>query len=241
MTDDQIPDRKPTPKRSLVSRTSVVTMLAIGGVALAGTAAIAANIGILNSTSDDQLGTLTAGQLESVSTPAPQVIDVFVDDVIPPTSTTPAAPSATSSLPANRGQDYRIDDAGVVTAEADGALLRITNVAPSTGWTWTMSQERPDTATLVFTGAGRTLVFTASLGSDGTIRADVTEPVVVTGNTPTAPAVTAPAAPVTAAWSDDDDHDDDEYEYDDDHDEYDDDEYEDDDDHDEYEGGDDDD
>lgn len=235
MNDDPSPDR--TPKRSLVSRTSVVTMLAIGGVALAGTAAIAANIGILNSTSDDELGTLTPVQLETSSTtsstiPA-QVIDVFVDDVT--TSTVPGAPE-------REGAQYRVDDAGLVTATVDGGAVRIADVAPAPGWTWTMAQERPDTATLVFTGGGRTLVFTATVGRDGTLRTDVTEPVVITGTSPSTPRVTS--APPTSDRIDDGRDDDREHEFEDDddrdedHDDHDDDR---DDDHEEYEGRDDDD
>jgi hypothetical protein len=82
---------------------------------------------------------------------------------------------------------------------------------------------------VAFDNGTRTVVFTATLNADGTIAADVTEPVIVTG--------AAPSVPTTIGTSQSGD--DDQYESDDEY-ESDDDEYEDDDSH-EYEGADDDD
>ncbi len=77
---------------------------------------------------------------------------------------------------------------------------------------------------MAFDNGTRTVVFTATLNADGTIAADVTEPVVVAGATPSRPTT------VAASQSGDDDQyesgDDDRYETEDSH---------------EYEGADDDD
>ena len=252
----------PSPsKRSLVSRTSVITMLAIGGVALAGSAAIAANIGILNSTDDGEIGALSAADFEPTTTTTveDQIIDVYLDE---PASSAPSssAPTTTAQIADDRlEQLFTVDDAGSVTLAAAEGLLQVTDIAPTTGWVSTASQDAVDALTISFTDGQRTVVLTASLAADGTILADVTEPIVVTRTVPPSPAVGAPATPTPVSTvpngsqgSYDDDHDDDhDDEFDDDHDdEFDDefDEVDDDDDDDdddqveeEYEGRDDDD
>ena len=46
--------------KSLTSRTTLITAVAVAGVLIAGTAAIAANIGILNASNDSSIGSLSA-------------------------------------------------------------------------------------------------------------------------------------------------------------------------------------
>lgn len=214
--------------KSFTSRTTLITALAVAGVLVAGTAAIAANIGILNSTDDSSIGSLSA-----------------TDDLIETTSTTgvpTTIATTTTSLPdspADAGGSYVVDDAGVVTLSTSGGLTLV-SAAPEAGWTVTSSQPAPTSLEVTFTNGVRTLVFSAVLGSDGVVTADVVEPIDVLGAPAATPATSSPStsSPTTTIDDDhfDDDHDDD-FD-DDDHDDDDDDRY--DDDH-EYEGADDDD
>ncbi len=218
--------------KSLATRTTLVTGLAIAGVVLAGTAAIAANIGILNSTGDSSIGSLTA--TDDLAATAPAGAEVQPVETI--TSTTVPAPTSTTETTVPAGSSYVVADAGSVSVAAGPTGLALLSAVPNPGWTAEAVQADPSTLSVTFRGGDRTVVFVATLGADGEILADVTEPIVVTQAAPAAPApapatATRPTA-TASAGSYDDDHDDHEYE-DDDH------EYEDD--HHEYEGADDDD
>jgi hypothetical protein len=214
--------------KSFTSRTTLITALAVAGVLVAGTAAIAANIGILNSTDDSSIGSLSA-----------------TDDLIDITSTTAApttiATTTTSTLPdssPNAGESYVVDDAGVVTLSSASGALTLVSATPEAGWTVTAAQPGPLNLDVTFTNGTRTLVFSAVLGPDGVVVADVVEPVDVMGAPAPAP---APATSSPTTTIDDDHFDDGDDQYDDefdDSDDDDDDRYEDD--H-EYEGADDDD
>ncbi len=61
--------------KSLTSRTTLITAVAVAGVLIAGTAAVAANIGILNASNDSSIGSLSA-----------------TDDLLPSTTLDPGAP-----------------------------------------------------------------------------------------------------------------------------------------------------
>jgi hypothetical protein len=214
--------------KSLTSRTGVLTALAVAGVLVAGTAAVAANIGILNSTNDSSIGSLSA-------------TDDLVESTSTTTATTVPASSTTTSLPGSEalGESYVVDDAGIVTLSSASGTLTLVSAVPEPGWTVIASQPDLTSLEVTFANGTRSLVFSAVLGPDGIVLADVVEPVDVMGTPAATPATGSPSAttPTTTIDDDhDDDHDDDDS--DDDHDRDDDDH---DDDHDEYEGADDDD
>ena len=222
--------------KSLATRTTLITGLAIAGVVLAGTAAIAANIGILNSTDDSSIGSLTA--TDDLAQTSPAEVEVQLTETI--TSTTVPAPTTTeSTVPA--GSSYVVADAGSVTVAATPTGLALLGSAANPGWTAEAVQADPGTLTVTFRTGERTVVFVATLGANGEIVADVTEPIVVMGAAPSgpAPAAATPPAASTSSGSYDDSH---ESEYEDDDHEYDDhdDSHESDDSH-EYEGAEDDD
>ena len=224
--------------KSLATRTTLITGLAIAGVVLAGTAAIAANIGILNSTDDSSIGSLTA--TDELAQPAPAVVEVQPVEKITPT--TLPTPTSTTETTVPAGSSYVVADAGSVSVAAGPSGLTLLSAAANPGWTAEAVQPAPNTLTVTFRSGDRTVVFVATLGAGGEILADVTEPIVVTQAAPTGPApapaaATQPAASAsTGSYYDDDDH-----EYEDDDHEYDDDSHEYEDDHHEYEGADDDD
>lgn len=164
----------------LTTRTTVITVAAIAGVVIAGGAAVAANIGILDAADDDELGTLSAAVDLSGGT---EIIDVY------PQSTT------STSLDDGTGtQAFTVDRAGLVTVARNAGALRVAEVVANPGWTWTVDADDAATVAVRFTDGARTLVFTATLGADGTVAADVSE--------------TTPP-PVVGPTGSDDDHDDD--------------------------------
>jgi hypothetical protein len=85
-------------------RTTLITAVAVAGVLIAGTAAVAANIGILNATTDTTIGSLTATDnlvpaapvdVQSVVEVSPTP-DTPVPSVVDPVDVVPAAPVAQS-------------------------------------------------------------------------------------------------------------------------------------------------
>ena len=78
-----------------MARTTFITAAAIAGVALAGSAAIVANVGILNAAESTEIGTLSAaGDLLPAD---PQVVDVYLDDPSATTTVTVTGAAATAA------------------------------------------------------------------------------------------------------------------------------------------------
>jgi hypothetical protein len=242
-TPPAAPSGPPAPRRTLTSRTTLVTAAAIAGVLIAGTAAVAANIGILNAADDSALGELAA--TDELLPPAPTLGPTTVATVA---TTAPSSTVVETTLPTGVAQQYDIEGAGSVWLMTTTSGLALDHVVAVPGWSPLLSQGDLRALRVDFTNGDRTIVFTASLGGDGTVVVDVTEPSTVFAQAPAAGATQSPvgASPTTSSGYDDDhgddeydDHGDDEYDDDDDDDEYD--EYDDPDDEDEYEGADDDD
>ena len=212
--------------KSLTSRTTLITAVAVAGVLIAGTAAVAANIGILNASNDSSIGSLSATDDLVPST----TLDAGVPMVVEIATPTPTSTPGTTQVPTTvaGAASYVVDDAGTVSVTATPGGLALVEAAANPGWTPTATQPDPLSLRVAFDNGTRTVVFTATLNADGTIGADVTEPVIVAGATPSKPTT------IGASQSGDDDQyeSDDQYE--------DDDEHESDDSH-EYEGADDDD
>jgi hypothetical protein len=207
-----------------------VTAAAIAGVLVAGTAALAANIGILDAADDSVIGELAATDelLPVADVDAPGVAGLDP-------STTTVAPTTTTVEPATAvAQQYDIADTGTVWVLATRSGVALDHVVAETGWTPVLTQSELRSLRVDFINGDRTIVFTATVGIDGVVVVDVTEPSTVVAPAPTVPTPSTPStAPTsgstTSAYSED--HDDDHE--DDDHEEHDDDQ--------EYEGADDDD
>jgi hypothetical protein len=198
-------------------RTSFITAIAITGVALAGSTAIAANIGILNAADSDNVGELSAAAVTAVveSTPttlAPQITDVYLDE----SASTPVTTTGDAT------QQFAIEDAGTVNVVRTGDGVRLDGVDVNEGWTWTSNEVSPTEFTVMFTNGESVYVFDASVGLDGQLAARVDEQIINVVETP------APSTSVATGS-----HEDEEYESDDHDDEEDEDE--------EHEGGEDDD
>jgi hypothetical protein len=108
-------------------RTAIVTAASIAVVILAATAAIAANLGILNSGTDTgDVGSLTVNS--TVLGTAPSQV-VRVQD---PEATATSSESGTP--PSGEILVYAVGDAGLVTLASDNSMLTVVEVTTNPGW-----------------------------------------------------------------------------------------------------------
>jgi hypothetical protein len=174
-------------------RTRLITIVSIVAVGLAGASAVSANIGILDSASDSPVG--NASVTGDLVTPSTQVVDVY----LPGTTAAPAATTAATMPNADPTvQQFAVDVAGTVAVAATDTGLRLDEVTPAIGWSWTLAQSDPTALMVTMTNGTRTFEFTATTTADGNIAASVNEPIV----TP-AP---APANSNGGGYEDDDEH-----------------------------------
>ncbi len=220
----------------MIKKTAAVTAASIAGVILAGGAAIGANVGILRAADSGPLGELSA----EISTTVPEVESESTTSTT--RVTTPVAQQVANDDSSASGQSFAVADAGTIDLEIVNGMLIIGQVSTAPGWAWEPGDATGDSVSAVFTSGSDRYEFSAFLGADGIIFANVDQPIIVQ-----APAATQPATPQYDGDNDDryEDDDDDRYEDDDDdrYEDDDDDRYEDDDDDDddEHEGRDDDD
>jgi hypothetical protein len=241
-------------------RTSFITAAAVAGVMLAGTAAVGANIGILNAADTDIVGQLPAtitvpADDDTTTTVEPQVIDVYIEDAaLTATSTTLLAVEQPIGGALAAGvQRFDVDDAGSVDVERTETGVLLAGVDEAAGWSWSSQQASETELVVTFTSFDTEYVFFAESGPAGTVTARVEEPIVNIVQAPApapqaTPVVPPPANTASAGGYHDDDESHDEYEDDDSYDEVDEHDEDDEDDdrdeydeYDEYEGGDDDD
>jgi len=151
-----------------MKRTQILTAAAVMAVGISGAIAVAANVGIMNAADNSTVGGVAAAtDLLPTST---QVVDVYLG----PDNTT-----------ATGGQEFSVDTAGTVTVSSSSVgAIRLDSVAPTAGWSWSLTQTDTSSLLVTFTNGSRTLEFTASAGLDGTITAKVNEPVVVAATAP---------------------------------------------------------
>jgi hypothetical protein len=169
-------------KRFPERRTALITAGGIAAVIVAGAFAVGANLGILDASSDNEIGALAAG------------------DLVPTTDATPdpaLAASATTTTTALR--TYLIDVAGTVVVDPTGDTIVVSGVTANPGWTWTAGPSDRSHVELTFTDEVRSLVFTAALGADGSIETSLDET-----TSAASAAVTTTTAPTTQGDHDDD-------------------------------------
>jgi hypothetical protein len=147
-------------------RTRAITIVSLLAVGAAGAVAVSANLGVSNAAPATGVGNVTPADL---TTPNTQVIDVYL-----PSTTTSAAASTTAA----GVQEFTVDVAGTVGVAATDTGIRLDNVAPTTGWTWTLNQTSSQQLTVSLTNGTRNLEFVATLNPDGTVGAAVNEPIV---------------------------------------------------------------
>ena len=185
---------------------------------MAGTAAVAANIGILNAADSSTIGDLAATD-DLLPTAGSDVDTQTIVTVETAPSTTLASEPAASAA-----QQYDIAGTGTVWVMTTTSGLALDHVVAEPGWISTLTQADLRSLRVDFVNGDRTIVFTASIGDDGLVVVDVTEPTTVVAATPAASSAPSAATPTTAPKAggtyEDDDHDDDDDHYEDDDHEY---------------------
>jgi len=166
-------------------KTAAITAASIIGVIVAGSAAVGANIGILNAADANERAPLSA-----------------VATIVSPVDSTPS-PNDVPNV-----QLFTVDAAGTVAVEASEAGLRLGEIHALPGWTGQESPGSADVVNVSFVSATDALEFVASLEPDGTITARVDRPT----DNQNATSPSDPAAP-TPRHDDDryDDEDDDDH------------------------------
>jgi hypothetical protein len=171
----------------MARRALIASSVSVAGVVLAGAAVVVVSFGVLDASSADDVGQLSA------AAPATQPAV---------TATTVAAPGPEG------GRVYEVGDAGTVEVVSDGTGISAGDIVAADGWTAAASdQTDPDRLQVAFTRDGRILTFTA-VRTDAGIVAQVVETAAGAGpdgGAPLAapgPAATVardPAAPATPA------------------------------------------
>jgi len=153
------------PSGWFTGRNRLITIASVAAIGMAGAVAIGANVGILNAADSNKVGTVaSAGDLLN---PTPQTVDVYL----------PSTPSTVAGAVAG-SQEFAVDAAGTATVSVDALGLHLLKVTPTFGWTWTSAQSAPTELSVTFTNGTRRLVFTAVEGADGSIAANVNEPII---------------------------------------------------------------
>lgn len=148
--------KSPASSEWFTVRTSLVTAVSIIGVGLAGATAVGANMGILNSSNDGAVeDTSVPGNLDTTSA---QVVGAYLSG-------------------AGQVQRFAVDAAGVVSLIATDSEMRLDEVVPTAGWTWTLLQSSQTSLQVIFTDGTRNLVFSAKSAPGGSISTYVSEPV----------------------------------------------------------------
>ncbi|NLA34678.1 MAG: hypothetical protein GX868_03200 [Actinobacteria bacterium] len=160
----------PKPTGWFTGHTRLITVVSILAVGLAGATAVSANLGILQTASDSPVGNASAtGDLTAPT----QVIDVVMPDTVADAATASAAPGTDPAV-----QQFAVDVAGTVSVIATNAGLKLDEVIPAAGWSWSLAQSDPMALVVTMTNGSRTFEFTASTTGDGNIAASVNEPIV---------------------------------------------------------------
>ncbi len=134
-------------------KTALTSAMAISGVVVAGTAALAANSGLFDGVGAQPTSS-TASTVSVVEVTVPQVDASAPDEV----------------------QTFVVDRAGQVVVERKGSALKLRSAASTDGWTAAGSQPSPDKLAITFTKGSESVVFSAT-GSASGIEASVLEPV----------------------------------------------------------------
>ena len=166
----------------MLKKRTVVTALSIAAIVVAGGAAVAANVGILNAADNTPMGTLSA-EADLATVAAPSSI------------------STTAATPAGAPQRFVVESAGQVEVLRDGAKLTLGEVLPSAGWQARPGAVTSDSAEVTFTSGTDELVFTATLAGDGTVTGAAKRP---GQSVETIPQATASST--SSAGDHDDDH-----------------------------------
>ena len=166
----------------MATRSTKITTAAVVGVLVAGSLAMGANLGLLHKADNSSVGTASAAALGD------------------------GAAAGTRWQP----QTFTVESAATVVLERSGNRMRLAQVTPSAGWTWSETARTDTTEAITFTSADTTYEFQAQLAPDGTIQAGAGEPIVRTVTVPrgadSSSRTGSSAAPATTGSTRDESH-----------------------------------
>jgi hypothetical protein len=175
-------------------RTALITAGSIAVVVFAAAVAVGANLGILNAADSRPVGKLSSAT------------------VVPATTSKAVAVSArgTTHEITAAPQEYVIRRAGAVSVSATKGAIRLADVSPLRGWTWTLAQTADKKLTVTFRSGAKAYTFVAVLMKHGAIAARVDHPVTRVVSSPATSyastgqpsTVSVAPAPAPASYSD---------------------------------------
>ena len=160
-------------------RTAIITAASIVVVIAAATAAIATNLGILDSaTAASDVGTLTIETIDTVPLTVAAIVETPPAEIV----VVEDASATDSEDPNGELAVYAVGDAGIVTLENDEAILTIVDIETNPSWATTEIIEEASIEIRFASTGGGSLQFTAHLDDAGEIVAavnDLTAPAVI--------------------------------------------------------------
>jgi hypothetical protein len=168
-------------------RTGLITAASVVGVLAAGSVAIGANLGILNASGADAVGSL------SVATTQP---NAQVEQVVDDTQTTSTSTTQTTQVQPNQAE-YQVEDAGTVSVTWDQTGITDAATQPAQGWSSTIDALAPEGVVISFTDGTTTYTFTAEPDDQGQLTVDVVQPIVEIVTQPATNSSSSVAPPAT--------------------------------------------
>jgi len=185
-----------------ISKTALAASASVAAVLLAGTAALAANIGVLGASGTAAELSVTPTIIAAAPATTTTTSSATVASSVPlspvDSSTTTVAPSETS---------YQVAGIGVVTLAHTAELLSVSSVDVGSEWDWTVERRGSTQLTIEFNSPDSQITFLAQLDA-GQVLVEVldTTPVSTTiGTTPDASTTTTVDDSTTTTVDDDDD------------------------------------
>ena len=162
-------------KTSVATTVSLVAVLAAGGLAFAVNTRALTDTSVVDGSVPAFAIVATASKLTNATLPAPSTTTSTAQSMVAGTSsstTTSTAQSMVASTSSAETSEYEIVGIGVIVVQKDGESLKVMNVNPSAGFTYSSLQKSSDQVQVDLASATQIVEFRARL-LDGRIINDV--------------------------------------------------------------------
>ena len=162
-------------KTSVATTVSLVAVLAAGGLAFAVNTRALTDTSVVDGSVPAFAIVATASKLTNATLPAPSTTTSTAQSMVASTSsstTTSTAQSMVASTSSAETSEYEIVGIGVIVVQKDGESLKVMNVNPSAGFTYSSLQKSSDQVQVDLASAKQIVEFRARL-LDGRIINDV--------------------------------------------------------------------
>ena len=162
-------------KTSVATTVSLVAVLAAGGLAFAVNTRALTDTSVVDGSVPAFAIVATASKLTNATLPAPSTTTSTAQSMVAGTSsstTTSTAQSMVAGTSSAETSEYEIVGIGVIVVQKDGESLKVMNVNPSAGFTYSSLQKSSDQVQVDLASAKQIVEFRARL-LDGRIISDV--------------------------------------------------------------------